>query len=181
MKNHTLSPLTETEKKFAEQNHGLVYDFLHKHGYSIEEYYNVAIFGYLKAVQIYHRRKDLQDKYAFPFIGQQYMRSEIKDYFRTQDTQKRKPVEVVVSIDADCPDEAFYKSMGRKSAEADVLDKLLYDNVLKGLSESRRKIVLLKVNGYNDKEVYSIMGIPSSTYYKEMQRIRAVIKELMFT
>jgi len=35
------------------------------------------------------------------------------------------------------------------------------------------------MNGYNDKEVYSMMGIPSSTYYKEMQRIRAIVKELM--
>lgn len=180
MKNHTLSQLTEQEKRFAEQNHGLVYDFLYKRGYSIEEYYNVVIPGYLKAVQIYHRKVDLRNKYAFPFISQQYMRAEIKDYFRTQEAQKRKPVEVVISIDVDCPDEAFYKSTGRKSAEADVLEKMLFDTVLKGLSENRRKIVLLKVNGYNDKEVYSMMGIPSSTYYKEMQRIRAIVKELMF-
>ncbi len=180
MKNHTLSTLTEQEKKFAEQNHGLVYDFLHKRGYSIEEYYNVVIPGYLKAVQIYHRREDIRNKYAFPFISQQYMRSAIGNDSMTQNAQKRKPVEVVISLDADCPDEVFYKSTGRKSAEADVLDKMLYDSVLKELSESRRKIVLLKMNGYNDKEVYSMMGIPSSTYYKEMQRIRAVVKELMF-
>ncbi|MDR1772419.1 MAG: hypothetical protein LBS02_17565 [Hungatella sp.] len=180
MKNHTLSPLTEKEKKFAEQNHGLVYDFLHKRGYSIEEYYNVVIPGFLKAIQIYHRREDIRDKYAFPFISQQYMRAEIKDYFRIQDAKKRKPVEMAISLDADCSDEAFYKFTGRKSAEADVLEKILYDTVLRGLSESRRKIVLLKVNGYNDKEVYSMMGIPSSTYYKEMQKIRAIVKELMF-
>jgi len=180
MKNHTLSPLTEQEKKFAEKNHGLVYDFLHKRCYSIDEYYNVVIPGYLKAVQIYNRREDIRNKYAFPFISKQYMRAEIKDYFRIQYAQKRKPVEMIISLDADCSDEAFYKSTGRKSAEADVLEKMLYDTVLKGLSESRRKIVLLKVNGYNDKEVYTMMGIPSSTYYKEMQRIRAVVKELMF-
>ncbi len=180
MKNHTLSPLTEKEKKFAEQNHGLVYDFLHKHGYSIDEYYNVVITGYLKAVQIYHRREELRNKYAFPFISQQYMRAEIGNESKTQNAQKRKPVEVVISLDVDCTDEAFYKSAGRKSTEADVLDKMIYDTVLRGLSESRRKIVLLKMNGYNDKEVYSMLGIPSSTYYKEMQRIRAVVKELMF-
>ena len=108
------------------------------------------------------------------------MRSAIGNDSMTQNAQKRKPVEVIISLDVGCPDEVFYKSAGRKSAEADVLDKMLYDSVLKGLSESRRKIVLLKMNGYNDKEVYSMMGIPSSTYYKEMQRIRAVVKALMF-
>lgn len=139
MKNHTLSPLTEQEKKFAEQNHDLVYNFLHKRGYSIEEYYSVVIPGYLKAVRVYHRREDIRNKYAFPFISQQYMRAEIKDYFRIQDAQKRKPVEVIISLDTDCPDEVFYKSVGRKSAEADVLDKMLYEFCTKRIVRESEK------------------------------------------
>lgn len=43
-----LEKLTETEKKFAEENHNLVYGFLHKNGYSIESFYNIVVFGYLK-------------------------------------------------------------------------------------------------------------------------------------
>lgn len=67
-------PLTVKERKFAADNHNLVYSFLHRFGYSLELYYDIAIFGYLKSVQIYNRREDLKNKYTFPFISQQYMR-----------------------------------------------------------------------------------------------------------
>lgn len=36
-----LEKLTESEKKFAEENHNLVYGFLHKNGYSIESFYEL--------------------------------------------------------------------------------------------------------------------------------------------
>ncbi len=65
----TLTKLSEQEKQFAEKNHSLIYRYLHSHGYSIEEYYNIAVFGYLKAVQVYSQRKDLQDKYMFSVIA----------------------------------------------------------------------------------------------------------------
>ena len=39
--------------------------------------YDIAIFGFLKAVQIYNRREDLRKKYAFPFISQQYISFQI--------------------------------------------------------------------------------------------------------
>ena len=66
---YKLEPLTDFERKFATENHNLVYDFLHRHGYSLENYYEVAIFGFLKAVQIYNRREDLRNKYSFLQTG----------------------------------------------------------------------------------------------------------------
>ena len=57
MERHTLQPLTENEKKFAEENHKLLYKFLHEYGYSIEEHYNIAVFGFLKSVQLYYRKE----------------------------------------------------------------------------------------------------------------------------
>lgn len=38
-----LTKLTEKERKYAEENHNLIYSFLHRHGYSIEDYYNIAV------------------------------------------------------------------------------------------------------------------------------------------
>ena len=55
MKNNKLQPLSEIEKHLAEENHDLVYSFLHRHEYSIEEFYNIAIFGLLKGIQNYCR------------------------------------------------------------------------------------------------------------------------------
>lgn len=57
-----LEKLTDTERNFAEENHNLIYGFLHQKELSIEEYYNIAVFGFLKAVQVYHRRKRFEWK-----------------------------------------------------------------------------------------------------------------------
>ena len=100
MENNKLQPLNDVEKRMSEEHHGLVYSFLHRHGYSIEEFYNIAIFGYLKGIQTYNRREDLKEKYQLAFICEQYMRAEIKDRFRVQNAQKRKPTGTIISLDA---------------------------------------------------------------------------------
>ena len=180
MANHKLQPLNETEKKFAEDNHNLVYGFLHRYNYSIEDYYNVVIFGFLKAVQIYSRRKELQEKYDFPFIAWQYMRSEIGNNFRTENSQKRKPTEAIISLDAEYAEtENLYNAVGGKSAEADVMELELINDIIKNFSEVQRKIAELKINGYSNKETYLIVGMQPSTYYKEMKRIRAIVDNLL--
>lgn len=46
--NYKLEPLTDFERKFATENHNLVYDFLHRHGYSLENNVIKLIANYLK-------------------------------------------------------------------------------------------------------------------------------------
>ncbi|WP_313187911.1 sigma-70 family RNA polymerase sigma factor [Lacrimispora sp.] len=181
MKYHKLQPLNDQEKKYAEEHHGLVYHYLHKYGYSIEEYYDIAIFGYLKAVQLYHRREDLRNKFQFSTIGCLWMKSEIKDYFRAQNRQKRKSEETVISLDAKYFErEGLYNIIGGKSAEVDVLENLLLETVLDNLPDRQRKIAFLKIKGYSDKEICSMIEISSSTCYLEMKKIKVIVKELMF-
>ena len=183
MDNYKLEPLTEFERKFATENHNLVYDFLHGYGYSLENYYDVAIFGYLKAVQIYNRRGDLRSKYAFPFISQQYMRSEIGNYFRTEGAKKRRPSGIVVSLDAEYTEtENLYNcigAVGGKSPESEVMTMERVTELLKGLSHTQRKIAEMKIDGYKSKEIYSALEMKSSTYYVEVQRIKKVLAEMI--
>ncbi len=178
MKGHKLQPLRKSEKIYAEENHNLVYGFLHRYGYSIEEYYNVVIFGYLKAVQVYHRREDLQEKCDFAFISWQYMRAEIGNHFRMENSKKRKPEEKVSSLNYSDM-ENMTCSVNGKSPEADVIENLLLETVLDNLKGIQREIVRLKISGYSNKEIYMLLGIPSSTYYKELQRIRIAVEELL--
>ena len=46
-----LHPMTNEEREFAEQRHGLVIDFLRCKRLPMNEFYDVVIFGYLSAVQ----------------------------------------------------------------------------------------------------------------------------------
>lgn len=180
--NYKLEPLTDFERKYATENHNLVYGFLHRYGYSLETYYDIAIFGFLKAVQIYNRRKDLRNKYDFPFISWQYMRSEIGNHFRTEDAKKRKLSGTVVSLDADYSEtENLYNCIsvvGGKSPEAEVLETERLKEFLNGLSDAQRKIAEMKVDGYSNKEIYLTLDIKPSTYYVEMKRIKRALAEM---
>ncbi len=177
---HTLTPLTEQEKKFAEENHNLVYSFLRRHGYSIEEYYHIAVEGFLKAVQIYHIREDLQERFDFPYMSWQYIRAEISNQSKKENSLKRKTEEPILSLDTAYAEmESLYNAVGGKSAEDDVMEKELLAYVLESLTDVQRKIVQSKIDGLSNKEVYMTLEIKPSTYYKEMERIKAVVVELL--
>lgn len=183
MTRQKLEPLTYLEQKYAEENHNLVYGFLHRYKYSIEEYYNIVIFGYLKAVQIYTRRKDLQSKYDFAFIAWQYMRSEIGHHFESERTQKRTLPEKSFSLNTEIKREdgtiETCDVADGKSAEDDVMEKMLIANIMEKLSEIQRKITQLKIDGFSNKEVYLLMDIKPSTYYKEMGRIKVIVENIL--
>lgn len=179
MENFTLQPLTEYEKRHAEQNHGLVYSFLHKYEYSIEEYYNIVIFGYLRAVQVYNRRKDLQKQYHFACIAYQYMRSAIGNHFKLEQSKKRKPVGNVVSLDANYGEtENLYNCTGANTFDVEVIAVENIAEILKSFTDVQRKITGMKMDGYNNKEIYLLLDIKPSTYYKEMQRIKTALEKL---
>ena len=55
-------PLTKEQQDFAAEHHGLVYKFLNDNHLPEDEFYDVVIFGYLKAVQDYFSRETSLDK-----------------------------------------------------------------------------------------------------------------------
>lgn len=183
MEKHRLQPFTDLERNFAEENHNLVYGFLHQYGYSLENYYDIAVFGYLKAIQIYNCREDLRNKYDFPFISWQYMRSEIGNHFRMENSKKRKPMETIISLDAEYSEtENLYNCtgiVGGKSPEMEMLETERLMELLNSLSDTQRKITEMKVNGYNNKEIYSALEIKPSTYYVEMKQIKNALTEMI--
>lgn len=177
---HTLQPLTEKEQRFAEENHNLIYKYLHDHGYSIEEYYNIAVFGFLKAVQVYHRKEKLKRNYNFSYIASQYMRAELSSHFKMLNAKKRKPMEIIISLDADYAGaENLYNCTGGKSAEDEVMEVETIAEILKTLSEIQRKIIDMRMDGYSNRETFLLLEIKPSTYYKEMQRIKAELEKIV--
>lgn len=177
---YKLEPLSEYEKREAERNHNLVYAFLRTYNYSIESFYNIVIMGFLKGIQVYNRREDLRNKFDQTFICWQYMRSEMGNYFRTEQAKKRGSAETIISLDAEYSEsENLYNCVGGKSAEDELLESELLENVLENLSEVQRDILKLKLEGYGNKEVCLALQIPSSTFYKEMNRIKVVVEKLV--
>ena len=91
-----LKPFTEEEKRLAEKNHDLVYQFLKAHNYSMEDYYNTVVFGYLKGIQKYCRYVGNNTENNLDGICWNCMRSEMKSRFKMETAKKRQSAEVTI-------------------------------------------------------------------------------------
>jgi len=83
-----LTRLTEAQRDFAEKNHDLVHRYLRMKGLREDDYYDIAVFGYLRAAQIYDQRPELQ-KYSFQTIAFKRMYAALWNHFRNLRTAKR--------------------------------------------------------------------------------------------
>lgn len=83
-----MKPLTKEQQHFAENNHHLVYAFLNAQELSESTYYDVVIFGYLRAVQEYCETPHLH-RYKFSTLAWKRMQSALSDYFRYLACQRR--------------------------------------------------------------------------------------------
>lgn len=81
-------PLTPEQVCFAAKHHRLIYKYLKKRQLSKEEYYDIVVFGYLKAVQDYFCKEDLQ-RFSFSTICYRYMSREVTNYHIGKQRQKR--------------------------------------------------------------------------------------------
>lgn len=185
-KKHVLHPLTEEQKAFAEINHNLVYQFLRRKNYSIEEYYNVVILDYVMACQMYLERNDLQEKYAFPIIAYMRMNSAISNHFKAKNCQCRKPEHGTVSIEQlSDPNIGTEKELA--SDNLDVLERIIrserdeqfMENLLLLLPERQGKIVLYLMDGYKEREIYKFLGIGRTIYQSDMKEIRDALENLL--
>ena len=81
-------PLTKEQQAFATNHHGLVYKFLNENHLPEDEFYDVVVFAYLKAVKDYFNSPSAQ-KFSFSTIATRQMKFRLYDYFRTQERRKR--------------------------------------------------------------------------------------------
>ena len=55
------------------------------------------------------------------------------------------------------------------------MEKLTAAMLVQNLTETQKGIMRLKLNGYNNMQTMQIMGMPSSSYYKEVGKIKQTI------
>ncbi len=80
--------LTENQRKFAEEHHSVLENFLKYRGLSFDEYYDVVVFRFLRAVQQYDEQEELR-RYAFETIAKNHMKSALGNHFRKQKQMKQ--------------------------------------------------------------------------------------------
>ena len=78
-----LRPLTEEQRQFAADNHDLIYSFLQEQALDINCYYDVAVFGYLRAVERYLTDSKLR-RYQFSTVAWRAMRQSVLSFYRSE-------------------------------------------------------------------------------------------------
>lgn len=181
MINYKLQPLTEEEKAMAEKYHNLVYTFLHQKGYSIEEYYDIAVMGYLKAVQKYSRDDNLKLKWSFKAICYNDMHREIGNQTKKENTKKRMPEGGFTSLDLQLENsnESFINSIVTQTledeffAEYDRLEEAdRIKDILSQLTDIQRKIAILKASGKPVHYISKKLHISLKAVNEEMKKAR---------
>ena len=95
-------PLTDEQRDYATEHHALVYKFLKDNHLPMDEFYDVIIFGYLRAVKRYLTEASLH-QYKFTTIAWSCMRVDLYNYYKSNRCQKRtaEVLSIHIGIGAD--------------------------------------------------------------------------------
>ncbi len=159
-----IRPLTKKQQKFAEDNHELVYDFLNKKELSEDIYYDVVIFGYLKAVREYCLNPKCY-KYKFSTVAWRQMKSSLISYRRYISSKKRN--ERVVSLnepignkDGLCMEDVVSHN---DEGMIKIQSELLMKDMERQLPRQAMRIVRMKVEG---KRMHDIAKFEHMTFHQ---------------
>lgn len=146
-------PLTTEQRDFAEDNHELVYQFLQQNHFSFDEYYDIAVFGYLNAIYRYFSDAELQH-YSFSTIAFQNMRRTCNGYIKA--TKRRGFLEEAIGIH-DLYERNFLYIIPYNDFQTALMEqveaKLLLHDLASKISEQQMKIVRMKASGYSLREI----------------------------
>ncbi|MBQ8380305.1 MAG: sigma-70 family RNA polymerase sigma factor [Clostridia bacterium] len=142
-----LRPFTKEEQQFAEENHDLVYAFLNEKKLSEDEYYDVVVFGYLRAVQMFKNNPKFY-KYKFSTLAWKQMQGELANYYKYLLSPKR--CASVISLDEPIDDEnglCIADTISYDDIMSEIKEELLMHELAKKLSPREMRIVKMKVRG----------------------------------
>ena len=165
--------LTKEQQKFASENHYIVDNFLKYRRLNRDKYYDMVIFGFLRAVKNYFNRSELWI-YNFSTIAQYAMKSDLYNHYRKLRRQKRKAV--VVGLD-----EPVYNGNGLTFEEvtaapgsvSDHLDaEILWNEITSNLPGECVEVLRMRTEGYSDREIAKNRGVRLIDVDNMMKQIR---------
>lgn len=151
--------MTEDQRQFAAQNHNLIYAFLHEKGWAVDEYYDIAAFGFLQSVIRYLTKPELRS-YTFSTIAWRSMGRSINSYRRAEARRTDAEQRYVATV---------------QPAEKDLFSEmeinlLLHDLAARSTPE-QYELAAMRLQGYSIAETARAQGMSPS-------RVRRLLREL---
>ena len=175
-----LYPLTREERRFAAEHHGLVYKFLHENHLATEDFYDVVIFGYLKAVQIYFSKPELQ-KYSFTTIAWRKMHGYLMNYLRTQHRRKRSAEVISIHAGVDAKSLPLEETLFKPdSLMLQFETELLLHDLAGRISAQQMDMIRMKSDGYGIRDIARSQNIPMKRVKEILEDVRQILMELCY-
>lgn len=151
--------LTEEQRQFAAENHNLIYSYLWDRKLETDEYYDIAVFGYLRAVKRYLTEPSLCG-YQFSTIAWRAMRQSIASFHRSEERRKKSERGYLERLRARPPDPF-------EELEAE----LLLHDLAAVSSQEQYTLATMRLQGYSIAEAARVRGM-------DEKRVRGLLKEL---
>lgn len=154
--------LTEYQRQFAQEHHGLLLKYMATHGLGDEEY---GLFAerYLRTVATYTSNQKLQSKYAFSTILWYRLWAELgRERRRKWHREQREVCLEDVSL--------------QPGIEDDTEVSLIWDTWERILTREQIRILRLKALGYTNRELSALTSVPSREIEVTLNEIRDLLK-----
>lgn len=170
-------PLTPEQKIFAAQNHDLVYKFLQKQNLPIDDFYDVVIFGYLRAVKRFFNEIGLHC-YQFATIAWNCMKVDLINHLKVQSRQKNNAETISLHTEVD-DNLSFEEAVIVSDSIMQQLEvELLLHDLAKRVSKQQMEIVRLKSSGYNLQDIAIRQNTTTKRIRGLLEEVRCVLTEL---
>ena len=170
-------PLTHEQQIFAENNHNIVDSFLRFKRLN-DDYYDIIVFGYLRAVRKYFERLELR-QYRFITIAYAAMNTDLINHYRKRSRLKRTAYIVSLDMPVYCDDENL-TLMDIIPVADTAADNMAYDSLLDEISttlpQDQFSVLRMKSEGYTEREIARKHDIP----VRSVQEVISSIRELFY-
>ena len=165
-----MEPLNEKERRFAEENHNLIYAFLNRHNLPVEEWYGVAALGFIEAVKKYDSPKGSFSTFAY-ICMLNTIRMEMRKV-----RSKNKGIETI-SLNIEWEKTSMEDFLPATDTVESIYLHNKYVERIEKLPEKLRTVVLLLASGYNQVEIAKRMGYSQAYISRLITKALKEIKE----
>lgn len=171
--------MTEEQRTLAEANHHLVYAFLKEHQLPESEYYDVVVFGLLRAAQDYCEKRRLK-RYRFSTVAWKKMTCELKDHQRYLASQKADLT--AVSIHDPISEDNAKRWEDVLHGESAPLNAILAELSLHDLAVTpkERRILQMKRSGERMHDIAKAEGLTFRQINSALSRIKKLLKDSIY-
>ena len=168
-----MKALTEKQQRLVENNHNLIYGYLHKNDLNFDDYYDIAAIGLCKASMGYKSVMGEFSTYAYKCIG-----NEVNHYLRCNVNGKTKiPIKELISYDVNILEDDGNESIADRiynnnDIEEDIIISIDYLSFITLLNEKEQLVIEHLQDGLKQCQIAKEIGCTQQNISLTVKKIK---------